>query len=358
MSREDQRDGADAPAPRPRRRSNPLLGALRFLVVLGLFGVAAAVGLGVWLQGEFEREGPSAEARIVTVDPGMGLITLAQRLEGEGVIRDARLFRALAYLEHDDSPIHLGEYEFEAGASLRDVYERIRDHEVLLHRITFPEGRTTAQFMRIIEAAEVLTGDMPEAPEEGAMLPDTYSVTRGTTRAALVEQMVAARTALLEELWPNRAEGLPLETPEEAIILASIVEKETGVGSERARVAAVFVNRLRRGMRLQSDPTIIYGVSGGEPLRNAAGEQRGIRRSELDNAANPYNTYFIAGLTPTPICNPGRAAIEAVLNPAETNDLYFVADGTGGHAFAATLSEHNQNVAAWRRIERDRANGG
>ena len=202
--------------------------------------------------------------------------------------------------------------------------------------------------MEIVKADPVLVGEVSAVPEEGALLPETYLFERGTSRDEILARMAAAHDAVMEELWPARAENLPIKTEEEAVILASIVEKETGVAEERPRVASVFINRLNRGMRLQSDPTIIYGITGGKgPLG------RRIRRSEIDGAT-PYNTYQIDGLPPTPIANPGRAAIEAVLNPPETKDLYFVADGTGGHAFASSLKEHLKNVAAFRRIQRER----
>jgi UPF0755 protein len=219
--------------------------------------------------------------------------------------------------------------------------------------VTFAEGLTSAMIAETLMQADVLEGEITPPPE-GTLLPETYQVVRGTSRQAVLDRMTAAQTEVLDRLWEGRAEGLPFDTREEAIILASIVEKETGVPEERGRVAAVFVNRLKRGMRLESDPTIIYGVSGGVPLVNAAGERRTIRRSELDNADNPYNTYQIAGLPPGPICNPGADSLAAVLNPAQTDDIFFVADGSGGHVFAATLAEHNRNVAQWRRIERER----
>jgi UPF0755 protein len=220
----------------------------------------------------------------------------------------------------------------------------------ILHKLTAPEGKTTKQILALVAAHEVLVGDITMAPAEGALLPETYSFTRGETRDELIADMMRARDAVLDELWEKRANDLPIMTKDEAIILASIVEKETGVASERPLIAAVFVNRLRRGMRLQSDPTIIYGLTGGEPLG------RGLRKSELERET-PYNTYLISGLPPTPIANPGRASIEAVLDPAESDYLFFVADGTGGHVFAATLEEHNRNVVKWRQIERQQQEG-
>jgi UPF0755 protein len=229
-----------------------------------------------------------------------------------------------------------------------------------MHALTFPEGITISGVMRILEESEVLTGEMPEAPAEGSVLPDTYHVERGMTRAALLQQMRDAHDAAVEEVWARRQPNLPLRTPDELVTLASIVERETGVGAERPMVAAVFVNRLRRPMRLETDPTIIYGVCLRFPDRcrdgrlvDAQGNRRTIRQSEIALDTG-YNTYRIDGLPPTPISNPGRAALEATANPAQSDALFFVADGTGGHVFAATLAEHNANVARWRVIERER----
>jgi UPF0755 protein len=231
----------------------------------------------------------------------------------------------------------------------------------VLHKITLPEGRTTAQLLRIIEADETLEGEMPEVlPEEGTLLPDTYMFHRGMTRQQLIEKVQKAQADVLAELWPQRQEGLLLETPYEAVILASIVEMESGVAAERDEIAALFTTRMKKGMRLQSDPTIIYGISKGEPLYNKQGQRRTLYRSEIDRHTE-WNTYQIDGLPKTPICNPGREAIAAVLNPPETEYIFFVADGKGGHLFAKTLAEHNRNVAAYRayergEIERERAN--
>jgi UPF0755 protein len=242
-----------------------------------------------------------------------------------------------------------GEYAVPQGASMRQVVDMLAEGRTLLHPITIPEGLTSAMVVELLAASDVLTGPVPAVPPEGAILPETYKVARGADRTRILQQMIADHQEVVEKLWAKRAKGLPIKTPEEAVILASIVEKETGIAHERPQVAAVFVNRLRKGMRLESDPTIIYGVSRGRALG------RGILQSELDRAT-PYNTYKIDGLPPTPIANPGRDAIAAVLNPPTTTALFFVADGTGGHAFAATYAEHQRNVARWRDIERQRAN--
>jgi UPF0755 protein len=238
-----------------------------------------------------------------------------------------------------------GEYAFPAGASMAAVMDMLVRHDVLLHRITVAEGLTSDMIVALVNADPVLEGPATVAPE-GSLLPETYMFERGTTRAEILRRMREAQERVIAELWPGRKEGLPFQTVEDAIKLASIVEKETGLVAERPRIAAVFVNRLRSGMRLESDPTIIYGLTKGVPLGHP------LRQSELATP-NPYSTYQIDGLPPTPICNPGRDSIAAVLNPPESNDLFFVADGTGGHAFARTNAEHERNVANWRRIERE-----
>ena len=247
-----------------------------------------------------------------------------------------------------DGKLKAGEYRIEANSSMRQVMDLLVTGKSIQYKVTIPEGLTTLQALARIEAHEVLVGDIEGEVAEGSLLPDTYAFTRGTTRQELVERMQAALSKLLDATWPNRDQTLPLTNPYEAVILASIVEKETALASERGRVASVFVNRLRQGMRLQSDPTIVYGIVGGQGALD-----RPIRKSDIAERTN-YNTYQIDGLPPTPIANPGKAAIEAVLNPPETKDLFFVADGTGGHAFSETLAGHTENVRRWREIERAR----
>ncbi len=334
----------------------------RFLVallILLIAGTGAAGFLGLRMKERLDSSACGSEPFVLWVQRGASVGSIAEEVAARcptevgvtGFATDADLFRAAARV-HDLAPsLRAGEFEVPAGASLLDVIATLRDGKPLLRFVTVPEGRTTAQALALVEAAPMLAGEVTLAPAEGDLLPETYAYERGEARDAVVRRMMEAHDEALAELWPGRAPGLPIDTPEEAVILASIVEKETAVAAERPRVAAVFVNRLRRGMRLQSDPTIIYGLTGGEPLR------RGIRQSELQGQT-PYNTYVINGLPPTPIANPGRASLAAVLNPADTHDLYFVADGTGGHVFAGSLAEHNRNVAAWRRIERQKAAGG
>ena len=332
-------------APKPERRR-----FLRALLVLSLIAPMLIVALagGAYLLGksQFNAEGPLPAPQVVWLEKGLGLNAITSRLADAGVISSPLIFRLGTRLSGASSSLKAGEYEFPAHVSMAGIVRMLRDGKSILHKITIPEGLTTQQAMAVVKADRVLVGDMPMLPSEGALLPETYKFTRGTTRSEIVKQMQRAQTALMNDLWPNRAANLPVKTPEEALILASIVEKETGLKTERPQVAAVFSNRLKIPMRLQSDPTIVYGITlGAGPLG------RPIRRSEIDRAT-PYNTYQIDGLPPTPICNPGRASIEAVLNPPQTKDLYFVADGTGGHAFSPSLAGHERNVKEWRKLER------
>jgi UPF0755 protein len=330
-----------------------------------LFWLAAAAGIaGVFATAFFfsaiGRPGPASEDTAFLVERGATGASIAEALQDQNLINDALLFRIANRIYASGSTLQAGEYMIPARASVREIVEMMASGEALMHAITFPEGITTAAAMQIIEQSEVLTGEMPETPPEGSLLPETYHVQRGMTRAALVQQMRDAHDQAVAEIWAGRAENLPLNSPEELVILASIVERETGIAAERPMVAAVFVNRLRRPMRLESDPTIIYGVCRQFPNRcvdgrlvNAQGQRRTIRASEI--ALNTgYNTYRIDRLPPTPISNPGRAALEATANPADSSALFFVADGTGGHVFASTLAEHNANVARWRVIEAQR----
>lgn len=325
-----------------------------FVIFVGVLAGAAAIAGWFWFQSEIAKPGPSMVSQTFVVAPGEGLGTIARNLESAGVISDARLLRLAFRVDGDGGTAKAGEFEIPAEASLTDIKSLLVSGSSILHRITIPEGLTVAQSLRLIEANEILIGDLPETvPPEGSLLPDTYLFGRGMTRTELIDVMAEAQKDALDELWPGRQEDLPFSTREEAIILASVVEKETGRADERDQVAGVFVGRLKRGMRLESDPTIIYGVSRGEPLHNRAGQRRTLYRSEIDRVTD-WNTYQIDGLPKTPICNPGKDAIAAVLQPADTEYVFFVADGTGGHAFARTLAEHNRNVAAYRRIERER----
>ena len=332
--------------PKPRRRW------LRWALIIGLAGLllvgGAAVGAFYYAKDQFEREGPAGADSVFLLERGTGLNRAAAQLERQGLITDALIFRIALQVVDRAATLKAGEYLIPANASMVEVANILREGKSILHKLTLAEGLTSWEAMQVIAADPVLVGEVPDLPAEGALLPETYLFTRGTSRADIVAQMEAAHVEVVERLWDERAENLPITSIEEAVVLASIVEKETGVAAERPRVAAVFINRLRRSMRLQSDPTIIYGITNGQgPLG------RPIRRSEIDRKT-AYNTYQIDGLPPAPIANPGEASIAAVLNPPTTNDLYFVADGTGGHVFSRTLAEHNRNVAKWRRIERSR----
>jgi UPF0755 protein len=348
-------------AKRAPRRGGGLWGFITFLASIAIVVSAAALVAAFAFIAEANRPGPSAEPALFMVEQGASATAIGQALEREGRIRSELMFRIATRAYARGQSLQAGEYELPASASLREIVRMMAEGQALLHAVTIPEGYTTAMAMRVIAESEVLTGEMPETPPDGAILPETYHVQRGMTRADLVQEMRDARDAAVAEIWAARAPNLPVRTPEEMVILASIVEKETGVPEERPQVAAVFTNRLRIGMALQSDPTIIYGVCRRYPARCENGrlvndrtrQPRTIRESEIALDTG-YNTYRIQRLPPTPIANPGRAALEAVAHPPESAALYFVANGTGGHAFAATVAEHNANVARWREIERVR----
>ena len=313
------------------------------LMVVGLL-LAAYLNLG---PGPAARSGDST---LVLLPRGAGVSEVARALKSSGVIRSELLFQVLARATGAGRSLKAGEYDIPSRTSVLSILSDLQAGRTLHRSVTLPEGRTSAMIVRQLQNTEWLSGDL-EVPEEGVLLPETYRADRGDTRQSLLDRMRSDQQALLDRLWAARQPGLPLSSPREAVILASIVEKETGQTDERKRVAGVFINRLRMGMRLQSDPTVIYAISRGEPLG------RGLRASELLNRS-PWNTYAYSGLPPTPIANPGKASLEAVLDPIQTQDLYFVADGTGGHVFARTLAEHNANVARWREVERARAGGG
>jgi len=332
-------------------------GSLSF-VFLTLVMVAAVA---LWLRQNFDAPGPLADTASVVIPKGEGAIEIAERLEKSSVIADRRVFMLQYYVARiygsttakagstgDRTSLKAGEYEFPKAASARSVLETVTSGRGILQKVTIPEGLTSQQIADRLRAEPGLAGEITSVPPEGLLLPDTYRFSRGASRQEILDRMQSEQAKLLMALWETRDRSLPIKTPEEALALASIVEKETGRADERPRVAAVFVNRLRKGMRLQSDPTTIYGIVGGQgPLG------RSITRSDIDGKT-PYNTYQIDGLPPGPICNPGRASLEATLNPPATDDLYFVADGTGGHAFTSTLKDHNAAVQNWRKIERSR----
>ncbi|MDP2085183.1 MAG: endolytic transglycosylase MltG [Gemmobacter sp.] len=370
-----------------------------FIVVL-----VALAGLLAWGKRQYEGPGPLAQAICFRVDRGASFAAVSRALETQGAVSDARILRIGADYSEKTQGLKFGSYLIQPGTSMADIVDQLtrggqsscgseinfrigvaaadvvlraldpatqRYEEVVKFdpateaapaeylaavadagirlRVTLAEGTTVWQAAEALKRADFLSGAIPALPPEGTLAPDSYEVAKGADRAALLADMQARQTRLLDDLWASRAEGLPYRTKEEALIMASIVEKETGVPDERGTVASVFVNRLRQGMKRQTDPTVIYGVTKGQGVLG-----RGLRQSEL-RTATPWNTYVIDGLPPTPIANPGRASIEATLNPPVTPYIFFVADGSGGHAFAETLAEHNANVAKWRQIEAERA---
>ncbi len=346
------------PLPRSRRARNPIVVIMNALVTLLLLAVLAAGALLYWGKREFERRGPLAVEKVVIIPADSGLVHIADILETEGVIESPYdmlghyIFIGGVRAYQQQGKLKAGEYAFPAGISMRGVMNMLVSGKAILHQITFPEGLTSQQIVERLKQSDFLTGPVPTVPAEGTLLPETYSFTRGALRSQILEQMKTAHTKALEQIWAGRNNDLPFSDPKELVTLASIVEKETGKADERPHVASVFLNRLERNMRLQSDPTIIYGLVGG-----AGTLGRPITRADIDKPT-PYNTYHVNGLPPGPIANPGRAALEAVANPSNTKDLYFVADGTGGHIFAASLVEHNRNVVKWRKVEREKAAAG
>lgn len=342
---------------RTRREVKRLGPTLRFVNALLTFSfLVLAVGAAAvfWLSAELDRPGPLADTRTVVIRKGEGAREIARRLEQDGVIASQHLFvayyvaRQLSAL-FGGKPLHLkaGDYEMQSAMSARDVAELIGEGKIILFRLTIPEGFTSEQIVERVRAEQGLSGEILAAPPEGSLLPETYRVPRGTERQAVLEIMQAEQAKFLRSAWAGRRRDLPLQTMEEALILASIVERETGRNDKHADIASVFINRLRRGMPLQSDPTILYGLFGGQ-----VNWGRPIYRNEIQQKSS-HNTYQIKGLPPTPICNPGRAAILGVLNPTPSNYLYFVASGTGASVFSQTLEEHNAAVASWRKIEKD-----
>ncbi len=371
-------------------------------LTLSIVGLIFAIGLISWGQQKFNGAGPHGETIFFEVPRGATLTRVSNALEEAGAVSNARIFRIGAQYTGKAEDLKFNNYELPAGASMEQILDiitqasaptfryiaqytisegrgemRLRERvdgelvEIaqfayadglpeayaslvnanvpINYRITVAEGVTSWNIVEALKGADFLTGDAPEElPAEGALAPDTYEVSKGTARVDVIRRMVSSQEAILAEAWALRVDGLPISTPEEALILASIIEKETSVAEERRLVAGVFINRLNKGIRLQTDPTVIYGITQGQGTLG-----RGLRRSEL-RRSTPWNTYTIDGMPPTPIANPGRAAIEAALNPEDTDYIFFVADGTGGHAFAVTLAEHNANVAKWRQIERER----
>jgi UPF0755 protein len=339
------------PPKRSRASRSQIVVFMNFIVTSAMLAIIV-VGVAFYVgKREFEGPGPSATTTNFLVRPNTGVVEIAEQLERRGLISDSRIFRLGVRAYDKGGVLKAGEYEIKAHASMRDIMELLESGKSVLASLTIPEGLTVEQAFQRIAEHEALIGGMPaEVPPEGSLIADTQRFTRGATRQQIIDKMAADQKRLVESIWNRRVSGLPLADINEFVTLASIVEKETGIADERSRVAAVFINRLNKGMRLQSDPTILYGLFGGKgrPV------DRPIFQSDIDKPT-PYNTYQINGLPPGPIANPGRESLEAVANPSKTEDLYFVADGTGGHVFAATLDEHNENVARWRSIQKKQA---
>jgi UPF0755 protein len=341
-------DHAPEPPPgRKVRREHPILALMHNIMTLLFVGVIGLTGLFYFVRSQFDQPGPLSYSTVVVIPKGEGLSAIADRMEREGVIADRRIFVASALYFRAQDKLKAGEYAIKKNASIREVLDTLVEGKAILYSVSLPEGLTSYQIVERLKASPELTGPVPLVPQEGSLLPDTYRFAKGTSRDELLARMQSEQKKFMEKIWPSRVAGLPVKTQQEAVTLASIVEKETGRADERPRVAAVFTNRLKSNMRLESDPTIIYGLAGGKATLG-----RGILRSEMEQVT-PYNTYRIKGLPPTPIANPGRAALEAVLRPAKTNDLFFVADGTGGHVFAEKFDEHLKNVAKWRVVEKE-----
>lgn len=341
------------PPTRSRGARSQVVIFFNFLMTLAVISALALAGIAYYALSTFNAPGPLETNTTFEVRRGMSLDNISDSLERNEIITDTRIFKVIAqtYLKGDS--LKAGEYEIKAGASMKDVMELLRSGKSILYSVSFPEGLTVRQMFNRLLEDQVLEGELPsELPPEGSLRPDTYKFSRGTTRMEIVKQARAAQERLVDEIWERRDSSLPIDNKQDFVTLASIVERETGKADERPRVAAVFINRLNKGMRLQSDPTIVYGIFGGE----GKPADRPIYQSDLKKDT-PYNTYIIKGLPPGPIAAPGKAALEAVANPSRTDELYFVADGTGGHVFAKTLEEHNVNVKRWRKLEAAKGTG-
>ena len=329
-----------------------LLSSFIFLFTLAIVGA----GLGFWWAStEFEKPGPLTETMLFEVPKGSGLSTISNELAAEGAINNSYIFMFGTRLMGAQSELKAGEYEFEPAISAYSIMDKMRKGDVVDRRVTIREGLTSYEVTEVLKTVKQLEGDITAVPEEGTLLPQTYDYRLHETRDEIIARMKTDMTKTIDELWPSRALNSPITTPQEAVTLASIVEKETGVPEERKRVAGVFINRLKQGIALQTDPTVIYGITMGKHKNEGQGPLgRRLLIKDLEKDT-PYNTYTRPGLPPGPIANPGRAAIEAVLHPEEHEYIYFVADGTGGHVFAKTLEEHNANVSKWQKIRRDNA---
>ena len=332
--------------PKKAKRGGGRLGRLSVIINGFVFCLVLLVGFGFFIVNSFEKDGPSSEVATLEIPEGAGLSKVTSLLEERGLVSSGMLFKVSAYYKDIQNKFKFGEYEIPAHASMSDIQNILTEGKAIQLAVTVPEGLTSWQIVQRLNAVEGLSGEVTEIPEEGSLAPNTYAFTRDMDRQSIIDQMKAAQIQIIEQAWSHRNPDIPIKSPEELLILASIIEKETGNAEERPLVASVFTNRLRDGMKLQTDPTIIYGITLGEGTLG-----RGIRKSELARET-PYNTYIIPGLPPTPIANPGQASLQAAANPAQTEFIYFVAKTPGnpgdGHVFAKTLEEHNDNVAAYR----------
>lgn len=337
------------PAPPAVKRRHGGLARLSGLLSFVLIGALLGVGAFAFAVRETTKPGPLAADKVVVIgrDDEFAGGSIPEQLARAGVIDSPTLFNFAVLVDGNRPKLRHGEFLFKQNASLRDVEDVLVYGKMVLHKVTVPEGLTSDQVVQRLRGNDVFAGDIKEIPREGSILPETYEFERGVSRAKVLAVMEQAQAKAVDDIWKKRAPDLPIKSPGELVTLASIVEKETGRADERSHVAGVFINRLQKRMRLESDPTIVYGLVGGKGTLGHS-----ISKSELIQPT-PYNTYLIPGLPPGPITNPGKAALEAVANPAPTKDLYFVADGTGGHAFADTLEQHQKNVQRWREIEKD-----
>ncbi len=342
-----------APTKASSRARGTMVRFFNFLMTVALFGAITFVGIIWYGKTEYDARGPLTEETTFVVPKGATFVSIVAGLEDKNIIRKQgplRVFTRGVRAAGKGADLKAGEFGFTPGMSMREVVEQLTEGRPIEYSITFPEGWTSFRIIERIAANETLEGDVPAIPFEGSLLPNTYSFQRGATRESVVAMLHEAQQKAVRDIWYSRDPDLPLRSLKEFITLASIVEKETGIAGERRHVASAFINRLRKGMKLQTDPTVIYGLWGG---RGKPKDRGGLRRSELDKST-PYNTYQINGLPPGPISNPGIESLKAVANPLETEDLFFVADGTGGHVFAKTLKAHNANVTKWRAIEAQR----
>ena len=335
------------PPKRSERARNPFVVVGNAIITILLIAMLGAGGAYYYGKRKLEAPGPLPEDKVVNIPPRAGMTDIAEILQREGVIDNNRwAFIGSVFALKARSGLKPGEYQFQKNASLHEVIGTMVDGKVVQHAVTIPEGLTSEQIVARLSDNDIFAGTVHEIPREGTLLPETYKFPRGTTRDQVIARMQQAQKRVVAEIWEHRSADIPVKTPEQLVTLASIVEKETGKADERSRVAAVYVNRLRQKMKLQSDPTIIYGLVGGKGTLG-----RPIKRSEIMQPS-PYNTYVVDGLPPGPIANPGRASLEAAANPARTRDLFFVADGTGGHTFTETYDQHQKNVAKLRAMEK------